>query len=441
METIFLCMKNISKRYTGVQALDRVNFEVNQGEIHCLAGTNGSGKSTLIKIISGVETPDLGSRIFINGNQSSNRTSIDSIHQGIEVIYQDLSLFPNLTVAENIALGSFISGKKKFVSTRAYHSIAHHAMKKINVHLPLDEKVENLSIADQQLVAIFRTLTGKLKLLIMDEPTTALTKREVDSLFRVVTDLKNKGIAVLFISHKLNEVMQIAQKITILKDGKKIGTYSASDLSSRKIEFLMTGNNFTYIKNTASISRGTPLLEIENLSKKDNYKDISVTLYPGEILGITGPLGSGRTELALSLFGMNPPDNGLIKINGQKIVINSVRHAVDLGIAYVPENRLIQGLVMDQSISKNTIITIIGKLLKKTGLIDHLHKSEKISELMNTFKIKVPVIDAPAATLSGGNQQRVVLAKWIATAPKLLILDGPPPSVLTLPPKEAFMKR
>ncbi|OQY52027.1 MAG: lipase [Desulfobacteraceae bacterium 4572_89] len=427
MDTAFLWMKNISKRYTGVQALDSVNFEIKKGEIHCLAGTNGSGKSTLIKIISGVEKPDLGSQIYINGELSSHRTSIDSIHQGIEVIYQDLSLFPNLSVAENIALGSLISGKKKLLSRKGYYSTARKAMKKINVNIALDQKVEDLSIADQQLVAICRSLTGELNLLIMDEPTTALTSREVDALLRVVIDLKDKGIATLFVSHKLNEVMQIAQRVTILKDGKKVGCYPAVDLDSQKIEFFMTGANFQYKKNTTipSPSRKKPLLEIKNLSKKQNYNNISLKLYPGEILGITGLLGSGRTELAHTLFGMNPADDGSIKINDKKIVLNSVFEAIDLGIAYVPENRLVQGLVLNQTVSKNSVITIIRRLLKKTGLIDHKNKADKITDLVNKFSIKVPSIDAPVSTLSGGNQQRVVLAKWVATDPKLLILDGP----------------
>jgi len=425
MGSVFLDMKNICKRYTGVQALDNVNFDIKEGEIHCLAGTNGSGKSTLIKIISGVEKPDSGSEIYINGKLSSHRTSIDSIHQGIEVIYQDLSLFPNLTVAENIALSTVISGKKKFLNSRSYNEIARRAMKRININIPLDEKVEELSIADQQLVAICRSLTGELKLLIMDEPTTALTSKEVAALLRVVIDLCEKGIATLFVSHKLNEVMQIAERVTILRDGLKIGCYPASELDSKKIEFLMTGDNFEYTKTTSIVSRDKSLLEIENLSKKNNFKDINLKLFPGEILGITGLLGSGRTELALSLFGMNPADSGLIKINGKKIVMNSVTKAVDLGIAYVPENRLVQGLIMEQSVSKNTIITVIERILKKTGLIDHKEKSDKISALVNKFSIKVPSVDAAVATLSGGNQQRVVIAKWVATKPKLLILDGP----------------
>lgn len=425
MSSAFLKMKNISKRYAGVQALDNVNLEIQAGEAHCLAGINGSGKSTLIKIISGVEVPDAGSEIYINGTRSLNRTSIDSIHQGIEVIYQDLSLFPNLTVAENIGISRMISGNRKILNKKEYIDIARKAMNRINIKLPLESKVENLSIADQQLVAICRALTGDLKLLIMDEPTTALTKKEVDALLNVAIDLKQKGIAIIFVSHKLNEVMDVAEKVTVLRDGIEIGCYPASELNSDKIEYLMTGGNFRYSKNEDVYSTDSPLLEVEFISKKDNYKDISFVLHPGEILGVTGLLGSGRTELAMSLFGMNPFDTGSVKLNGDAIHFKSIEEAVARGVAYVPENRLVQGLVMEQSVSKNTVVTIINRLLKSSKIIDHRKKEKLVKDLVRDFNIKIPSVDAAVSTLSGGNQQKVVLAKWIATDPKLLILDGP----------------
>jgi len=425
MSSSFLKMKNISKRYAGVQALDNVNLEINAGEAHCLAGINGSGKSTLIKILSGVETPDDGSEIYINGIRSLGRTSIDSIHQGIEVIYQDLSLFPNLTVAENIGISRMISGKRKILNKKEYIDIARKAMDRINIKLPLNSKVENLSIADQQLAAICRALTGDLKLLIMDEPTTALTKKEVDALLVVVKDLKKKGIAIIFVSHKLNEVMDVAEMVTILRDGIEIGCYPASELDSDKIEFLMTGGNFKYSKNEETISTESPLLEVASISRKDNYRNISFVLHPGEILGITGLLGSGRTELAMSLFGMNPFDSGTVKLNGKDINFRTIEEAVASGVAYVPENRLVQGLVMEQPVSSNTVVTIIDRLLKSSKIIDHNKKKKLVNNMVRDFNIKIPSVDAPVSTLSGGNQQKVVLAKWIATKPKLLILDGP----------------
>ena len=425
MDTPFISMRKISKRYTGVQALDNVNFEVRHGEVLCLAGTNGSGKSTLIKIISGVEQPDEGAEIFIDGKESRHRSSISSIHEGIEVIYQDLSLFPSLSVAENIALSRIVSGRKKLLRKKQYRQIAGKAMKRIGVNIPMDKEVGTLSIADQQLVAICRALTSDLQLLILDEPTTALTRKEVAALFKVIEELKQKGIATLFVSHKLDEVMQIAERVTILRDGILIGTFAASDLDSKKIEYHMTGANYEYAPVERNISINKPLLEVSGLSKKGNFKDISFNLYPGEILGITGLLGSGRTELALSLFGMNPQDSGTIKLNGKEYRFTSVSRAVEAGIAYVPENRLVQGLVMPQSVAKNSVITIIERLLNKWRIIDEAKKNNKIDELIESFNIKVPSPDAPVSTLSGGNQQKIVLAKWVAVNPRLLILDGP----------------
>jgi len=425
MMTDFLLMENISKQYAGVKALDGVDFSIVPGEIHCLAGTNGSGKSTLIKIISGVERHDAGGTITIDGSSMHDYSTIDSICHGIEVIYQDLSLFPNLTVAENISMSAMVSSKRKFLALGEYVKIATDAMKLIGIALPLDATVGRLSVSEQQLVAICRALTGELRLLIMDEPTTALTKKEVDRLLSVVKDLRGRGISTLFVSHKLQELMQVADRVTVLRDGRTIGCYPAIELDSRKIEFMMTGTNFEYSQRAPAAPASEPLLEVSSLSKKDNFKDISFSLYPGEIVGITGMLGSGRTELALSLFGMNYPDSGYAQVLGERLDLKSTRKCVQNGVAYVPEDRLTQGLVMPQSVGKNAMVTVIERLLTRFGFIDHRRESSLIDELVGRLKIKVPSVGSAVATLSGGNQQKVVLAKWIATKPKLLILDGP----------------
>jgi simple sugar transport system ATP-binding protein len=422
---LFLSMKNVSKRYTGVLALDSVDFEIERGEIHCLVGENGSGKSTLIKIISGVERPDDGAQIEIDGQLQHHHQSIDSIRKGIEVIYQDLSLFSNLKVAENIALAQTIAADSRFISWRNVHQIAESAMRRIEVQIPLDELVSDLTVADQQLVAICRALTSDVKLLILDEPTTALTRKEIEALFRVITDLQSKGIATLFVSHKLDEVLQIAQRVTVLRDGRKIGVFPSGELSNEKLTFLMTGKKLTYSQFEYSTQAVQPLLEVINLSKVGNFKDITFTLLPGEIVGITGLLGSGRTELAKCLFGMMQPDSGEIRIRGEAVRIRSVQEAIDLGIGYVPENRLVQGLVMEQSVGKNVVITIVKKILGALRLIDQKKKQESIGRWIEELSIRIPSVESPVQTLSGGNQQRVVVAKWIATDPKILILDGP----------------
>ncbi|GAB4549912.1 MAG: sugar ABC transporter ATP-binding protein [Anaerolineae bacterium] len=425
MSDTFLSMKNISKRYVGVQALDSVDFEINRGEIHCLVGENGSGKSTLIKIISGAVQPDEGAYIEIDGEHLHDYGAIDSIRKGIEVIYQDLSLFPNLSVAENIALSQIIAQGDRFIDWKAVHDIAASAMARIGVNIPLDELVADISIADQQLVAICRALTSDVRLLIMDEPTASLTRKEVDSLFAVVRDMQSKGIATLFVSHKLDEVLRIAERVTILRDGRKVGTFASQELDDEKLTILMTGKKVEPGRYIPQAQGEDVLLEVRNLSRRGNFRDISFKLHAGEILGITGLLGSGRTELALALFGDNPPEAGEILIQGKPVQVSSVQDAIRLGIGYVPENRLEQGLIMQQPVGKNIVITVLRRLLGRLGLIDLNKMNGTIHKWVDELAIRVPSVDAPAQTLSGGNQQRVVLAKWMATNPKILILDGP----------------
>lgn len=418
-------MKNISKRYVGVQALDSVDFDIHRGEIHCLVGENGSGKSTLIKIISGTVQPDDGAHIEIDGEHFHDYAAIDSIRQGIEVIYQDLSLFPNLSVAENIALSQVIAAGGRFINWKEVHHIAERAMARIGVDIPLDELVADISIADQQLAAICRALTSDVRLLIMDEPTASLTRKEVDSLFAVVKDMQSNGIATLFVSHKLDEVLRIAERVTILRDGKKVGTFASQELDDEKLTMLMTGKKVEQTQYIPDVQAEQVLLEVRGLSKPGNFKDISFRLHTGEILGITGLLGSGRTELALALFGDNLPESGVILIQGKAVQIRSIQEAIRLGIAYVPENRLEQGLIMKQAVGKNIVVTVLRRLLRGLGLIDLDKMNGTIHKWVDELAIRVPAVDSPAQTLSGGNQQRVVLAKWMATDPKILIMDGP----------------
>jgi simple sugar transport system ATP-binding protein len=425
MAELFLSMRDIEKRYGGVKALDGVDFDIFPGEIHCLVGENGSGKSTLIKIISGAVKPDEGSLIEIEGTPLQAYGAIDAIHRGIEVIYQDLSLFPNLTVAENIALGELIAGGKQLVDWKELRNIAERAVARIGVSLPLDALVGEISIADQQLVAICRALTRDVRLVIMDEPTASLTRREVEALLAVVKDMQSKGIATLFVSHKLDEVLQIAERVTVLRDGKKVGTYPAGELDDEKLTLLMTGKKLSYRRYAPALAGLAPLLEVRGLGKRSTFKDISFTIRPGEILGITGLLGSGRTELALALFGISPADGGQILFDGKPAAIRSVQDALKLGIGYVPENRMVQGLVMPQSVGNNIVLSIIDRLRGRLGLTARDQVRNSQGRWVKELAIKIPSVDAPVQTLSGGNQQRVVLSKWLATNPRLLILDGP----------------
>ncbi|MEW5815934.1 MAG: sugar ABC transporter ATP-binding protein, partial [Spirochaetota bacterium] len=341
----FLEAINISKAFDGVQALDRVDLTIKTGETHCLVGENGSGKSTLIKIIGGVLHPDAG-QIIINDKTFGRLHAIDSIREGVQIIYQDLSLFPNLTVAENISLNQMVESNHRTINWASIKKIARHALGEIEEECNLSERVENLSMSKRQIVAISRALTQNAKLIIMDEPTSAITREEVDHLFRVITKLKEKGIATLFVSHKLSEVFEISENVTILRDGKKIGDYPTSELDNEKLIYLMTGRSIKYSPYiyTEKLKQPELLLEVRNLTKSGQFENISFSLRKGEILGITGLLGSGRTEMALSLFGLNKPDSGEIIIDGKKVEINSTQEALKLGLSYLPEDRLNQGL-------------------------------------------------------------------------------------------------
>jgi len=427
MKEELVIAKNVCKSFAGVQALDNVSISIKKGQIHCLVGENGSGKSTLIKLIAGVIPVDEG-EIIISSHSYRHLNAINSIREGIQVIYQDLSLFPRLTVAENISLNQIIEKRKKIISWKEIKKIAKMELSKIHVNLDIDELVENLSMANKQIVAIVRALTQDTKLIIMDEPTASLTKKEIDSLFSIIRSLKKKGISTLFISHKISEVLEISERITILRDGKKVGEYATDELDSDTLIFHMTGKkiNITPFEyNEEKHNKEKVLLEIRNLTKKGNYENINLTLHKGEILGLTGLLGSGRTEVALSVFGLNKPDSGKILIDGETVKIKSPKDAVNLGISYLPEDRYSQGLFLHQSIGDNIIVTIIKEILNKLGFIDNIKKSKIIKKWSEKLKIRTPSSTANVETLSGGNQQRVVLAKWLATNPKIFILDGP----------------
>jgi simple sugar transport system ATP-binding protein len=421
----FIAMRGVAKTYAGVRALKGIDFQLKRGEVHCLCGENGSGKSTLIKILSGVVKPDAGSEISIDGKVFPHLKANEAIEQGVRVIYQDLALFPNLTVKENIAFQTHSAKGSPLVGWRALEKTAREAMSLIGLDLDLDRLCSTLPIAQQQLIEITKALIGDLKLLVLDEPTASLTRKEVNALFQVIAKLRARGVTVLFVSHKLNEVFEIAERVTVLRDGDKIGEYAPSELDHKQLVYLMTGKKYESAPPKTLASDAGDLLEVRGLSKAGEFQDVSFTLKKGEILGITGLLGSGRTELAMSLFGMNPADSGQILLEGKPVDVASNRDAVKLGIGYVPEDRLLQGIVQAQSILDNISLTVLESLKKKNGLLDMGRMISGANQWVADLSIKIPFLAAPARTLSGGNQQKVVLSKWLATRPKLLILDEP----------------
>ncbi len=420
----FLDLQAISKHFGGVVALRNVDLSLRAGEVHCLVGENGSGKSTLIKIMSGVLRPEPGGRIVIGGREYPHLNPVQSTACGIQVIYQDLSLFPNLTVAENISIARHL-GAPRLVNWRTVRTTAEAAMARIGASLDPDARVEDLSIANRQLVAICRAMAADAKLVIMDEPTASLSRHEVDALVRLVADLKRAGICIVFVSHRLDEVMEIAERVTVLRDGAKVGEFPAREMDNKKLATLMTGKAFAYQTYATNFAKSETVLSVSRLARAGNYEDISLDIRAGEIVGLTGLLGSGRTEFALSLFGMNRPTSGEIRLNGKPLALKTNAQAIEEGIAYVSEDRLNLGLVLEQPISSNILVTVLDKLRNGLGLVPEATRQRTARKWIEDLAIKAPNPDNAVRTLSGGNQQRVVLAKWMATQPRLLILDSP----------------
>ena len=421
-DEVFLKLEGIKKSFGGVHALKGVNLEIRKGEVHCLAGENGCGKSTLIKAISGVQNEDEGS-IWIDGEKVEHMKPMDAINRGIQVIYQDFAVFPNLTVAENIAMNGELKNKAKFVNWKSMHKIAAEAMAQVGAHIDPDVKVERLSVANKQMVAICRAIINDAKLLILDEPTTALTAREVDKLFDIIRSLKEKGIAIMIVNHKLDEIYRIADRLTILRNGAYVSSGDIGEYDQARFTRDMTGRDISGEKYTPATS-DTEILRVEDLNRSGAFEHVSFTLNKGDVLGLTGLLGSGRGEIGEALFGIAPAESGKIILNGKEITINSVKDAMANKIGYVPEDRLTQGLFMERSIQDNTVASSIRKYMKGFSLNEKAMEEATI-HWIEEVGVVAPSPKPPVRTLSGGNAQKVVISKWLNTDPKLFILDGP----------------
>lgn len=420
-------VRNISKSYVGVQALDNVTMSVAPGEVRCLVGENGSGKSTMIKTIGGAVVADEGEILIGGVSFGSSIHPVEAIRHGIQIIYQDLSLFPNLTVAENISMNGMIEQHRRLTNWKEMRRIAQETLNQLEEDLDVDMLLDQCSTAQRQIVAISRALTQGAKLIIMDEPTSAITAKDVSRLFRMVRRLNAQGVAMVFISHKLDEVFEIADTVTVLRDGRKVGDYPAKELDQEKLTYLMSGQNLEYkpFSFDPEAEEAPLLLETRGLTLHEQFTDVNLKIYGGEVVGLIGLVGSGRTELALSLFGLNPPDEGDIFVEGRQVNIAGPQDAKRYGISYLPEDRHGQGLFEDQTIADNVVVTVIDRLREFLGLVDN-HKREAVwRQWIDRLRVKTPSAQNVVSTLSGGNQQRVVLAKWLAPEPKVFILDGP----------------
>jgi simple sugar transport system ATP-binding protein len=418
-----LNFRNVTKVFGGVRALDAVDFRVGQGEVHCLAGENGSGKSTLIKIITGVYQPDAGAEMELFGEAIAGMTPPAARRAGIAVIWQDLALFPEMTVAENIAFETLVGPRPRPVSHRGLRAIAAAALARLDVTLDLEAPLGSLPIAQRQIVAIARALVFEAWLIFMDEPTASLTQSETDALLDVVRKLSAKGVAVVFVSHRLAEVLEIAARVTVLRDGRLVGVFPTEGMTQGRLTELMTGKTFDQAVAAREVA-GAPVLEVAGLSRAGDYEDVTFTLHRGEVLGLTGLIGAGRTELARTLFGMTRAGAGTVRLNGKPLVLRSNRDAVAAGIAHVSEDRLALGLIQPQSISDNAVMAVL-KRISSGWLLSPRKQDDLVEHWVAGLAVKVGRVEDAVSTLSGGNQQRVVLAKWLATEPRVLILDCP----------------
>ena len=421
-----ISLKNVHKSFSGVSVLNGVDFDLQKGSVHALVGQNGAGKSTMMKILTGVYTCDSGD-IYIDGSKVKMNSYSDAVSHGISLIFQELSLIPTLTVAENIFLNREIL-EGPFLDKKSMECKAHELLQSLDIDVDVHSRVEDLDVGVCQMIEIAKALSVNAKVLILDEPTASLSEKETAHLFTLINSLKQRGVSMIYISHRMAEIFKICDTITVLRNGSIVTTkptrdYSLTglieDMIGRKTAALTTAD-----EELASKCTGRPLMTVEHLNCGSRLKDVSFELREGEVLGLAGLMGSGRTEVVESLFGLNKDASGQVTINGQPYEIKGVRHAIDSGLALIPEDRRREGLVLMHSVEENLIVPIFDKL--KRGLLLESKKVADIAERsISDMAIKTHSRKTPAFNLSGGNQQKIVVGKWLNSAPSVLLLDEP----------------
>lgn len=418
-------MKNIKKVFPGVVALDGVNISVDEGEVLALLGENGAGKSTLMKVLSGVHKPEEG-QIFIDGKEVNINGVNDATDLGISIIYQELSLFPNLSVAANIyALAE--PTKMGLIDDKEIERKAKELLDRIDVDINPKTLVKDLSISSQQMVEIAKSLVKEPKIIIMDEPTSALSDKEVKNLFRIINKLRDEGKAIIYISHRMEEIFEITDKIAVLRDGKYIGTISTKEATTDELIKMMVGREMDqiYPEKDFKFLKDEKLLELKGYTKKGFYEDIDLFIRPGEILGLYGLMGSGRTEIAQGIFGVLKKEKGEMFIDGKKVNISKPFDAIDNGIAFITENRRDEGLVISGSVKENVSMANIDNILSNFRFLDLNKEKDITKKYVESMNIKTPSINQIVNKLSGGNQQKIVISKWFEIDPKIIIMDEP----------------
>ncbi|HYV39085.1 MAG TPA: sugar ABC transporter ATP-binding protein [Gemmataceae bacterium] len=422
--TTLLQATAICKHFAGVQALQDVSFDLHPGEVHALVGENGAGKSTLIKIITGAHQADEGT-LEVNGQRVEKNDPVISRSLGIAPIFQQPALFPDLTVAENIAIGLEPGGWWRRIDWGERRRRAKTLLEKVGANIDPIAVVSGLSMPEQQLVEIARALGANARILIMDEPTASLSERETERLFRVIGELRGQGVGIIYISHRLDELFQIADRVTVLRDGQVVDTKAMTEVNRTELIQMMVGREVTAVFPKQEVPLGDVVLELRGLgSQEAGVQGVNLSVKAGEIVGLAGLVGAGRTELARILFGLHPADAGEIRLRGQSVAIRSPAQAVDLGIGYVPEDRRRHGVIGEMAVAPNTSLAILKRLFQ-FGWLDSASEKALAQSFVDRMAIKIATLDDPVENLSGGNQQKVAMARWLATKPAVLILDEP----------------
>lgn len=423
MSEFVLELKGITKIFPGIKALNNVEFRLKKGEIHALMGENGAGKSTFIKVITGVHQPEEG-EIFINGQKVNIKNPKDAQNLSIAAIYQHGTAYPHLTVTENIFIGHEKMTKFNTVDWKAMHREAKVLLEKIGSKIDPKAIMGNLTVAEQQIVEIAKAVSINAKILIMDEPTAALSKRECEQLYLIAEKLRDEGCSIIFISHRFEDMYRLASKVTVFRDSEYIGTWDVNGISNEVLISKMVGREIKDIYPKFQTKRGKEILRVEHLSKTGFYKDVSFSVHEGEILAITGLVGAGRSEVCQGIMGIDEPDSGKIWIYGKPVRINHPEKAMEEGIGYLPEDRQKQGLILDWSLAENVTLSSLDEFIRGT-VIRRDEERKKSKKLLEEVKTKALTVFDKAKNLSGGNQQKVLFAKVLNLDLKVIILDEP----------------
>lgn len=424
-ETPFVEMIDIDKSFASNQVLKQVSFDVLVGEVHALMGENGAGKSTLVKVLTGIHSRDNGV-IKVSGEEVTFTNPKEAEKMGIAVIHQELNIIPHLTVTQNMFLGKELTyGKSGVLNKKQMKKQTIASLNELGVtSIHPDQLAGELSVGQQQMLEIAKSLATEAKLIVMDEPTAALTEREIESLFNVIASLKEKRVSIIYISHRMEEIFEICDRITILRDGQYIGTEKIKEISFEQVVKMMVGRELGERFPSRNSSIGDVIFEVDNLSRKELFDNISFNVKAGEILGVAGLMGAGRTEIMEAIFGYHKKSNGTIRMNGKELSIKHPRDAVNAGIGFITEDRKDEGLVLDASIRENIALTNM-KSISKNGIISPASEKEFVENLFKRLQIRATGVEQEVKSLSGGNQQKVVISKWVGINPKVLILDEP----------------